>query len=216
MKWSNGEKEKIISLIKDGKKYKEISEIVNRSESSIRSIAFRCDEKSSTYYVKKTKEVVCLECSNNIIDLSCRTRKFCSQSCSAIYNNKLRKKNNADLIICLNCGDEVLNKKYCNVNCQKLYERKKIFERIENGDITLYEGTYKKYLIYKYGNKCMSCGWSEINSVTGKVPIQLEHIDGNSSNNNLNNLKLLCPNCHSLTPTFGALNRGNGRKNRKR
>ena len=44
----------------------------------------------------------------------------------------------------------------------------------------------------------------------------MEHIDGNSENNNIENLELLCPNCHSLTPTFGALNKGKGRKNRKR
>ena len=39
----------------------------------------------------------------------------------------------------------------------------------------------------------------------------LEHIDGNSENNSLDNLKLLCPNCHSLTPTYKNLNKGNGR-----
>ena len=53
------------------------------------------------------------------------------------------------------------------------------------------------------------------NPVTNNVPIQLDHIDGNSDNNSLDNLKLLCPNCHSLTPTFGALNKGNGRELRR-
>jgi 5-methylcytosine-specific restriction endonuclease McrA len=61
----------------------------------------------------------------------------------------------------------------------------------------------------------MDCGWCEINPITNKVPIQLEHIDGNSENNSLDNLKILCPNCHSLTPTFGALNKGNGRELRR-
>ena len=89
-----------------------------------------------------------------------------------------------------------------------------IFERIESGDVTLYEKQYKKYLIYKYGNKCMECGWCKVHPKTGNVPIQLEHIDGHSENNSLPNLKLLCPNCHSLTPTYGFLNKGNGRKKR--
>ena len=62
----------------------------------------------------------------------------------------------------------------------------------------------------------MKCNWCEINKVTGKVPIQLEHIDGNSNNNNLDNLELLCPNCHSLTETYGYLNKGNGRDERKK
>jgi 5-methylcytosine-specific restriction endonuclease McrA len=61
----------------------------------------------------------------------------------------------------------------------------------------------------------MRCGWDEIHPITNKVPIQLDHIDGNSENNSLQNLRLLCPNCHSLTPTFGILNKGNGREWRR-
>lgn len=34
------------------------------------------------------------------------------------------------------------------------------------------------------------------------IPLELDHIDGNHLNNDLSNLRLLCPNCHSLTPTF--------------
>ena len=88
-------------------------------------------------------------------------------------------------------------------------------ESIENGNNTLYVDNYRRYLIYKYGEKCMECGWDKKNPVTNNVPIQLDHIDGNSDNNSLDNLKLLCPNCHSLTPTFGALNKGNGRELRR-
>ena len=62
----------------------------------------------------------------------------------------------------------------------------------------------------------MECGWCEINKYSGNVPIELEHIDGNSENNSLENLKLLCPNCHSLTPTYKALNTGNGRHSRRK
>ena len=75
---------------------------------------------------------------------------------------------------------------------------------------------YKKYLIDKYGAKCMECGWCRIHPTTGNVPVQLEHIDGNYKNNDLSNLKLLCPGCHSLTPTFGSLNKGNGREYRRK
>jgi 5-methylcytosine-specific restriction endonuclease McrA len=62
----------------------------------------------------------------------------------------------------------------------------------------------------------MECGWCEINPKSGNVPIDLDHIDGNSTNNNFENVRLLCPNCHSLTPTYKALNYGNGKHNRKK
>lgn len=38
------------------------------------------------------------------------------------------------------------------------------------------------------------------------IPLELDHIDGNSNNNNLENLRLLCPNCHALTPTYRGRN----------
>jgi hypothetical protein len=50
-------------------------------------------------------------------------------------------------------------------------------------------------------NECKSCGLSsEWNGK--KLVLQLEHMDGNSINNKLNNLCFLCPNCHSQTDTF--------------
>ena len=118
---------------------------------------------------------------------------------------------------CLNCGNLIPNRNaYCNNKCQGEYSTKTTFTKIENGDTSFYGDTYKKYLIHKFGNKCMKCGWNEINPTTGLIPIQLEHRDGNSENNELNNLELLCPNHHSLTPTYGALNKGNGRTKRQK
>jgi 5-methylcytosine-specific restriction endonuclease McrA len=38
------------------------------------------------------------------------------------------------------------------------------------------------------------------------IPLELDHINGDSSNNNLDNLRLLCPNCHALTPTYRGKN----------
>ena len=61
----------------------------------------------------------------------------------------------------------------------------------------------------------MKCGWEEINNISKKSPIELNHIDGNSENNSISNLELLCPNHHSLTPTYRSLNKGNGRFKRR-
>ena len=105
--------------------------------------------------------------------------------------------------------------KYCSNKCQGEYEFKIIMDKIESGDLTQSHKMYKRFLILKHGEKCMECGWCEKNMFSGKIPIELEHIDGDSNNNNLLNLKLLCPNHHALTSTYKALNKGNGRYNRK-
>lgn len=52
---------------------------------------------------------------------------------------------------------------------------------------------------------CNSCGIREW--MGSPAPLQLDHIDGNRLNNVLQNLQLLCPNCHALTPTFGGKNK---------
>ncbi|MDP9104455.1 MAG: HNH endonuclease [Candidatus Eremiobacteraeota bacterium] len=66
------------------------------------------------------------------------------------------------------------------------------------------------------GELCWNCGWRERHRRTLRVPLHIDHIDGNALNSRPENLQLLCPNCHSLTDTFGSLNRGNGRMARIR
>ena len=51
-------------------------------------------------------------------------------------------------------------------------------------------------------NKCEECGIEEWNGK--KISMHLDHIDGNHLDHRLENLRILCPNCHSQTPTFGS------------
>jgi hypothetical protein len=48
--------------------------------------------------------------------------------------------------------------------------------------------------------RCEDCELSEWMGT--KIPLELHHIDGNNENNNLDNLEILCPNCHALTDTY--------------
>lgn len=57
-------------------------------------------------------------------------------------------------------------------------------------------------------NKCECCGITEWNGK--QINFELHHIDGNSSNNSLSNLQILCPNCHSQTENFRSKKRING------
>lgn len=62
--------------------------------------------------------------------------------------------------------------------------------------------------LYAEDYKCSSC---DIDSWNGKpIVLELDHIDGNNRNNLPTNLRLLCPNCHSQTPTFRGRNINNG------
>ena len=81
-----------------------------------------------------------------------------------------------------------------------------------NGEVTNIK-TLKRYLISERTHKCEECNNSKW--LNKPIPLELEHIDGNSENNNLKNLKLLCPNCHALTPTYKGRNK-NSNRNRTR
>jgi len=73
----------------------------------------------------------------------------------------------------------------------------------------------RRYLFEQSDSKCQQCGWGEVNTFTGKVPLQINHIDGDFRNNKEGNLELICPNCHTLTENYGSRNRGRGRPGRK-
>ena len=125
---------------------------------------------------------------------------------------------------CLSCGKEHKFKgysyanKYCNNQCQRDFEYRQYIAEWKEG---LQEGKcgklqtsrhIKRYILEKQEGKCIECG---IDSWLGfSIQLELDHIDGNSRDNTEKNLRCLCPNCHSQTPTYKAKNKGNGRTER--
>ena len=125
---------------------------------------------------------------------------------------------------CCICGKEPARPsyKYCSNACQIEYQYRTYIKEwkagVEKGLRTtgIVSRPVKRYLRRKYNNRCSLCGWSKINQVTGFVPLVADHIDGDWRNNSERNLRLICPNCDSLSPTYAALNRGKGRSGRAR
>lgn len=95
--------------------------------------------------------------------------------------------------------------KFCSMECFAKNQWENIsIPKIEKG----LGGNCKRYLKEKFGEQCTECGQEGIWNNKPLV-LQLDHIDGNSDNNLPNNLRLLCPNCHTQTETFGNGGLGN-------
>ena len=101
--------------------------------------------------------------------------------------------------LCINCGNPVAERhnQYCP-DC--------IAKRVYNPQFHLSlealksDKSRRKWLIEARGCQCEECGLVEWR---GKpLALELHHLDGDTDNNSADNLKLLCPNCHSQTETF--------------
>lgn len=125
---------------------------------------------------------------------------------------------------CKNCNKKLIKgqSKYCSNKCQMEFQQTKWERKWKDGLVSGVKGEYdvsyylRTYLLKKYNNRCSVCGWHEINPFTGRVPLEVEHIDGDSTNNKEENLTILCPNCHSLMRTYKGANTGHGRTARKK
>lgn len=76
----------------------------------------------------------------------------------------------------------------------------------ENSRVQSYKLKAKLFAKNLKQPKCELCGWCQ-RSPDGRLPLELDHVNGNRYDNRLENLRVLCPNCHSLQLTHRGKNK---------
>ena len=155
--------------------------------------------------VKKLKH--CEHCKSDF-EIKSKAQKFCTRRC-ARRSGKTGRQPTIFPKPCLQC--KVLFQPYQGTRGQKYCSTKCMGEAYKHKTSSDYKSSdaLRKYLKRTRAYLCSICGLSEWNSTP--ITLTIDHIDGNYLNNKELNLRFLCPNCHSQTPTFGAKNKGNGR-----
>jgi len=88
-----------------------------------------------------------------------------------------------------------------------LQDRKALARKtlLEEDFSTLKWGRLRARVFVEQENKCNRCGLSEW--MSSSLVLEIDHKDGNHSNNARENIEGLCPNCHSITPTWRGRNK---------
>ena len=159
---------------------------------------------------------ITLKCNKHNLEITRTARSFIRGAyklqCPKCYEENRREKHSEQYVKCAYCGKEkyvdkcvmkknTTNLYFCSIEHMKLAQKEAYknpkFKALlpksvrENG----YKD-YRKYALYNYPHKCAVCGYEEDIDL-----LEIHHIDENHSNNNLNNLIVLCPLCHKKIST---------------
>lgn len=137
---------------------------------------------------KRTPNTTCTVCAKAIyrrpVEIK-RGRVFCSQEC---YGKSCRRE-----IPCAICGQLIpgrKNSKTCSRACSNKYREGIKYKIGRPRDKAAATHLLKLRLLEKRGHQCERCGYSKVEI------LQIHHRDRNRENNTLDNLELVCPNCH--------------------
>jgi hypothetical protein len=196
--------------------YQRILEAANRGRQTFIEVARAEYEKKIETY---NKNPTLCKCCLTPLSFKKYTNKsiYCSKSCAAKVNNRNRTPKGITRQCC-NCQKEFITSKnstgkFCSSLCSSTYKKKKTMKEWLDGEHTPSAGTLRQYLKELKPAECENCKLSHWNGMP--IPLEMDHKDGNHKNNQLNNLQLLCPNCHAQTPTYKSKNKGKGRDYRR-
>jgi 5-methylcytosine-specific restriction endonuclease McrA len=120
--------------------------------------------------------------------------------------SRKKPENNVDHA-CLQCGDTFPHKhsssnKFCSNSCQLEWQYINVsLPKLHQGKVKSTSSIVIRYLTETFGRKCSVCGldhWMD-----KSIPLDVDHIDGNPTNDLPDNLRFICANCHRQTETWG-------------
>lgn len=124
---------------------------------------------------------------------------------------------------CIVCGKNLTYghiTPYCYTHMREIKNQEKIKKWLETGDTgcgvsTTLRNGIRKYIFDSQDHKCAICGMGNIWN-NKEIHFILDHIDGDASNNDRGNLRLICPNCDSQLDTYKSKNKNSARKFRSK
>jgi len=147
-----------------------------------------CSRRCMALDSRSQDETVCAECGTIFTHISSRANKakYCNPKC---YQKAMSKKGSV-LHKCAHCEKEFydspsVNRKYCSKACVNKSNKNEWKPEF----ITVRKNMKVRGMLLK----CERCGYDEYPEILG-----VHHKDRNRKNNDLSNLEVLCPNCHSL------------------
>jgi len=163
------------------------------------------------------RDTICPVCKKPVFGGGCK--RFCSSSCAATYNNKGVRRHGKAPQPCLFCGKPQKKgaSKFCSSACQHKFDKAERVKKVLATGNALSGWSsvrpIKNFLLEHLGEFCSICGRTEWEGQ--KIPLVMDHVDGNAENWSLINLRLVCGNCDMLLSTYKGKNKGKGRLSRK-
>lgn len=180
-----------------------------------------CASFNNRAFPRKRLSKTCANCTNFVLN----KRKYCTKCWKTFKSSILGRSEFLKYKListkgeeCLVCKNKCVIGNYCSEICFLSDRENKLFQTIEDRG-WIYEDSKsntscklaKRYLYFKYGEKCSIC---KLEAMWNDKPLVLilDHIDGRANNWKITNVRLVCPNCDSQLDTYKSKNKNSARK----